>query len=283
MDLEIQLSVEEKERLQAQGKALALGKEFPIHKKSVEDLRVFVQEYCAGHILTNLSVPPSMIGTIFAPIMLGGMKLPAELEAELNLICPDPGPEPVAVKFPDPPAILPNPPKPSEPSYPVPDPAVLEELDMGGRWSMDPTDHLSRKNEYLNSVELEKTNLQSRYLWELSVWELEIHEVTEKNAKNLKEHQAEILRIQEGNLEYQAACQEWETKKAQRDELDYGVRMQYFSTVGAFYGKRSDAMGNMCINGYPMLHTVAFMHKDDWDRVVVAINRELDRANSLEV
>ncbi len=51
--------------------------------------------------------------------------------------------------------------------------------------------------------------------------------------------------------------------------------------LGTIYENVSEA-GPMSINGYPTFYSMKLLHKDDWDRVLAAVRRELDRRASGE-
>lgn len=42
---------------------------------------------------------------------------------------------------------------------------------------------------------------------------------------------------------------------------------EHAAEIGMIYGDRADAIGTMCVNGFPHLHTIGFIHADDAERL----------------
>jgi len=53
--------------------------------------------------------------------------------------------------------------------------------------------------------------------------------------------------------------------------------------IGLVWAYLSEAIGSRAIDSYPFLGTCRFMHKDDWAKVSLAILREQERQDTIEV
>ena len=110
------------------------------------------------------------------------------------------------------------------------------------------------------------------------------HEValTEYRA-NLAAHRAEVD-------EWRGAVKAWreECERFHPEREAWEVnRNAYFdklkSELGVIYGYTKDAIGQRAINGFPMLSSCALLHREDWELVRNAIDRELERQKEIEL
>jgi len=78
-----------------------------------------------------------------------------------------------------------------------------------------------------------------------------------------------------------------ERKAAIKDHDEWDKRYRalfadWSADVGAITGNMKDTFPRG-VNGYPMFHAVRVIHKDDWERVVKAVEREWERSKDIEV
>jgi hypothetical protein len=79
---------------------------------------------------------------------------------------------------------------------------------------------------------------------------------------------------------------ECEKLRPEREAWEAG-RTAYFdklkADLGVIYGYHKDAIGQRAINGFPMLASCGLLHREDWELVRNAIDRELDRQKDIEL
>jgi len=54
------------------------------------------------------------------------------------------------------------------------------------------------------------------------------------------------------------------------------------ASIGRIY-EYFDAAGPRAVNGFPMFTSVRFLHKEDWERVLPAIEKEAKRRSEIEI
>ena len=244
-----------------------------VSRKTREELKEIVLGICSGEILTFEQVPSEMRHMVFLPMGMGALSPPSEL---MPLI-PDPPkpqeypPTPNAPTMPPAPTALDESTKPVEPPYPT------EDMD-AVRWGR------KREEDVLGPY----NERMAIYQTQLAQWEQEVkqtHAVAlEDHARqcaaletqhqdSLKAHARMCAQIKKSNEEQMAA---YEAAKAAIKPMADAIVNEWASDLGTIYGRMEHALPRG-INGYPMFMRITILHKDDWDIVRPAVNRELER------
>jgi hypothetical protein len=246
-----------------------------IPRQTKDTLKQLVRDYIANQVLFSSSVPDNLISMVFVPLALGGLAYPV-----------------------DEPSLPAEPAKPvrdfTRPKRPEPDVGAAREglkaavaearealvrAEFRARWGeVEPREveaareALTRAEDSLRDAEVAANRAADA-----------AHSValTEYRAA-LAGHRAKLAEWRECHKAWRGECESLQSK---RDEWEAG-RDAYFdklkSDLGVIYGYHRDAMGR-AINGFPMLATCALLHREDWELVRKAIDRELDRQKEIEL
>jgi hypothetical protein len=241
-----------------------------IPRQTKELLKTLVRDYVAGRVLFSSQVPANIMGMVFMPLAMGALAYPVE--------------EPELPKEPE---------KPvrgfTRPTRPEPDVEAvrptLEASVVEARKALQDTEFRARWGEAGDSevqaarASLEKAEEALRDALTAAERAADAdHEVAlTEYRSNLAAHRAAVA-------EWRAAVKAWreecEKLRPEREAWEAG-RNAYFdklkSELGVIYGYTKDAIGQRAINGFPMLSSCALLHREDWELVRNAIDRELDR------
>ena len=242
-----------------------------IPRRTKEDLKQLVRDYVAGQVLFSSEIrDPHMVGMVFFPIMMGALSY--------GVAAPVLPPEPV---------------KPvrgfARPKRPLPDYVAAK----AGRGAA-----MSEAREALTRAEFrarwgegdEGVEFEARVAFELSRDALadalsEAEKVADAaHGVAMIEYRGVLSSHRMALREYRAAMVVWRASCEGRAgevaawELGEAAHQKSLAeNLGVIYGYHRDALGGPAINGYPMLGTCWLLHREDWDVVKVAIDRELSR------
>jgi hypothetical protein len=241
-----------------------------IPRQTKELLKTLVRDYVAGRVLFSSQVPANLVSMVFMPIALGALAYPVE--------------EPELPKEPEKPVrgfTRPTRPEPDvEAVRPTLEAAVVE-----ARKALQDTEFRARWGEAGDSevhaarASLEKAQEALRDALTAAVWAADAaHGVA------LTEYRANLAAHRVVMDEWRGAVKAWreecERLRSEREAWESG-RNAYFdklkAELGVIYGYTKDAIGQRAINGFPMLASCGLLHREDWELVRNAIDRELDR------
>lgn len=241
-----------------------------IPRQTKDSLKTLVRDYVAGQVLFSSQVPSDLVSMVFLPVMMGGLRYPVEE-----------------------PSLPAEPPKPvrdfTRPERPVPDvESVMEPLRVivaEAREALGKVEFKARWGEASESGVIDARAALTRAEAALGDAETaaeraadDAHGVllTEYRAK-LSAHRAGLSRWRGEMKAWREACAGLQSEvgawKAGRDAYFDKLSRE----LGVIYGYHKDAIGSRGINGFPMLGTCSLLHREDWELVKGAINRELDR------
>ena len=246
-----------------------------IPRQPKETLKQLVRDYIAGQVLFSAQVPDNLVHMVFLPLALGGLAYPVE-EPEL----PEEPEKPVR-GF-------------SRPKRPVPDVGevregleaaveeareALDRAEFRDRWGEGEPREVEAAREALTRAEdaLRDAEAAAERAADAA------HEAA------LTEHRANLAKHRLALSEWRGRMKVWREEcdalQPKRAEWEAG-RDAHFdklkSDLGVVYGYHRDAMGR-AINGFPMLATCSLLHREDWELVRKAIDRELDRQKEIEL
>jgi hypothetical protein len=247
-----------------------------IPRQPKESLKQLVRDYIAGQVLFSAQVPDNLVRMVFLPLALGGLDYPVEE-----------------------PALPVEPAKPvrgfARPKRPVPDVGeVREALEAA---VAEAREALARAEFRARWGEGEPREVEAAREWlshaEGALWFAEdtanraadaAHEAALTGYRaNLAQHRAKLAEWRGRMKVWREECEALQPKRA---EWEAG-RDAYFdklkSDLGVIYGYYKDSMGGRAINGFPMLGSCSLLHREDWELVRKAIDRELDRQKEIEL
>lgn len=247
-----------------------------VPRRTDDELRADVRGILENQLYPSVSVPPSLVGMVFMPVLLGALAPPDEVR---DLVFGGLGPKP---KEPLPPEAPKKPKLPEALPFPA-EPTLVEvdpEMEFKERWSDISPDEMAA-----HRAEVAQKNAETQAKYEAELARVTKHNETlnrratrvcREHAKKLKQHQAAYKNWETTQLaEYHQKLAAWE---ALNEKLYTG----WVQDIGCLIGDMKNTFPRS-INGYPMFHAYYVVHKDDWKRIAAAVNRELDRAKNLEV
>jgi hypothetical protein len=246
-----------------------------IPRQPKETLKQLVRDYIAGQVLFSAQVPEGIVRMVFLPLALGGLDYPVEE-----------------------PALPVEPAKPvrgfARPKRPVPDVGAarggleaavaeareaLASAEFRDRWGEGEPREVEAAREALTRAEDALRDAEAAA--ERAADAAHEAALTEHRA-NLAKHRAKLAEWRGRMKAWREECEALQPKRA---EWEAG-RDAYFdklkSDLGVVYGYHRDAMGRS-INGFPMLGSCSLLHREDWELVRKAIDRELDRQKEIEL
>lgn len=247
-----------------------------VPKRTKESLREIVRARLAGEIMFSDEVPAQSMGMVFMPVMFGALNPPKELLEQV-------------LGSSEPPESLPEePPKPLHPGYQdkageAPQKPVLGKLPDKAQsdrdWGYLPDEEweelraaLDRKNQSKIRAWEEATEAWMRALDQDA---LDNKAVDEAHEKALQEWRESLSKHEEALAERERLREDWEQRSLQ-------VYKEWTQDVGVIFGKMEHTFPRS-INGLPMFHQIQILHKEDWERVKVALIREQKRTDELDV
>ena len=246
-----------------------------IPRQPKETLKQLVRDYLASQVIFSSQVPDHLVHMVFMPLALGGLAYPVEE-----------------------PALPVEPAKPvrgfARPKRPVPDVGAarggleaavaeareaLARAEFRARWGEGEPREVEAARELLSHAE--------GALWFAEDTANRAADAAHEAA--LTEHRANLAQHRANLAEWRGRMKAWreecEALQPKRAEWEAG-RDAYFdklkSDLGVVYGYHRDAMGR-AINGFPMLGSCSLLHREDWELVRKAIDRELDRQKEIEL
>jgi hypothetical protein len=210
-------------------------------------------------------------------------------------LAPTPGqqvPEaPPEVSEPAPAILQPHPPKPTPPSKDrIPEPKIkevsakrIEELEFHIRWGRKPE---TAVEDYKDQIAAENASSILEYEEAMSAHETD-------DAAFFDEWRVACAKIDADNDELvrlrDVAVEEWQVQNAEQikafadwEAMCERWRQEFISNIGVIYEWMEKA-GPRSVNGYPTFFSCRLLHKEDWERAKVAIVREQERRETIEV
>ena len=221
-------------------------------------------------------VPAQNMGMVFMPVMFGALNPPKEVLEQ-------------ALGSSEPPESLPEePPKPVHPGYQnkageAPTKPVLGKLPDKAQSDRDWGYLPDEEWEELRAA-LELKNQGKIRAWEeaTEVWmraldqdALDNKALDDAHAKALAEWQESLSKHEKAIAERERLREDWEQRSLQ-------VYKDWTQDVGVIFGKMEHTFPRS-INGLPMFHQIQILHKEDWERVKVALIREQKRIEDFDV
>lgn len=276
------LTDEEVQRLRAQGQEALTGKEMSLPRMDDTALRDFVMGYCDGHIWTNLDVRPEEIGSLFMPVILGALSIPEKVVEELkDKFPPNPGEEPNSPKKPEAATLPPLPEKPKEPEVVQIDLDHIARIRSSIEWQVMTEEAVDR---YEMSIRDKNAALQEEYQQEIAKWvvacdlvEKKRKDIEDAHAKQIAEYDAQVAALKD-------KIKEWKLAKARHRAFSEGAIQQYTKDLGIIWeDTRKNTSSPMSCNGHPCFFSCHLMHRDDSERVLAAVNKELEHRKNFTI
>lgn len=247
-----------------------------IRRQPKETLKQLVRDYLANQVLLSTQVPHDLVGMVFLPLMMGGLFYPV--------------PKPETPDHPTEPAKGPPRPKRPQPELAAVKPrleAALEQAretmvktEFKARWGESVPREVHEAREAFKHAEDDLANavlVANRAADEVYAAAVAVHRETLKaHRETLKAHREAVTKWGEECLALQPLVDEWEVGKAAYDD-------KIKADLGVIYGYHKDAIGPRAINGFPMLSECFLLHREDWDLVRAAINRELEHQKEINL
>lgn len=247
----------------------------PISRLSEDAMRELVVGIVSGKVITSAQVPDVSCPHVFLPAAMGAFSPPEELrEALLGSSQP-------------PENLEGEPEKPTHPGYgeepPMPPKPPREEVSLEVRSGVEWGD-VDDEELDVEVRKVEKRNAKAAAKWarDMKTWK-----------EAIKAHKSHCDAI---DLAYAEEVQSWrstldahEEKVAERERLrkEWIARhddlfSDWMGDLGVLWGHVKDAFPRS-INGFPVFYEVGAIHKEDWNRIQAAVEREVERAKTLEV
>jgi len=249
-----------------------------IPRKDTSALKQLVRDYLVGQVFFSAQLrDTSLLGMVFMPLIFGGLAF----EEKAPETPPEPKrPEKLGWRRP----VRPEP--DLKDVTPVLDSAVtkaqlsLDDVEFKIRWGEATGEDMAAARKTLEDARGARERAMAA-----------ANKVAD--AKHL-EAMAEYRKIIIAHRKVVAAWREThQTWRAQMDamadqinawEARRDTHNQYIKdNLGVIYAYMKDAIGSRAINGYPMFGSCSLLHKDDWDIVRKAIDREMARDIDLDV
>jgi len=238
-------------------------------------MRDLVVNIVSGKVITSAQVPEAMCSLVFFPAAMGAFSPSPELRKEL-------------LGTSQPPESLDGePPKPSHPGYGEepkmpPPPELVEvspELVSAIEWGERDIQELE-----VETLRVQDMNAKAQLAWEkerkewegdLAAFKEECEKVDAAYAEEVGQWKSTLDAHEEKVAERQRLHDEW---VARHDDMF----SEWMDDLGVMWGHTRDSFPRG-INGFPMFYEVGTVHKEDWERVRVAVEREIERSKTFEV
>lgn len=247
-----------------------------IHRMDRDELRKLVLGTADGSILTSAQVPPDLVGMVFMPVAMGALSPPEDAsppKPEEPKLEPEPA-EPPSPTLPD---------APVEPTPPDPPPYPAEEMELV-RWGrLLEADVLPQYHEAVAAHEVELAEWRRTALAAhgdaLAEWNRTVESMRAAHTETMAAHAEALAAVRARNAEvrrrFDEAMSRWE---ADRKTL----YSEWYADLGVIYAEMRYALPRG-INGYPMFTRCGLMHREDWDTVRAAVDREWDRLKNDDI
>ena len=235
-----------------------------------EELRQLVLDIADNRCLTATQVPQEMLGMVFLPVLMGALSPSGEM------LLPRP-PNPVLEPIPAAPHLPEMPPVPEEPLPPDPPPFPTKQMELV-RWGrLLESDVLPPYRERLaqHEILLEewRQTILTQYENTLYQHEANCQAVQAERARLLLEHELQLEAVRTRNAALEAAhaqeIEAWEAECLQ-------AAKQWTADLGTVYEYYDKALPR-AVNGYPIFPSLRILHREDWELVRGAVNREIER------
>ena len=249
--------------------------QFPIPRLSEERMRELVVGIVNGQILTSEQVDSASRNLVFLPIALGALGPTPELR---KLYLGSEGP----------PDVLEGEPlKPQHPGYPdepvcaekptleVVDPQMASDVEWGDAEEEELKLLIQEVDERNRALIREWDRLSLEWQKELEAWGEKCKEIDLEYSLLVKSWEDSLDDHKDKVDERNSLRESWVQK---HDE----TFQDWMKNLGVVYGDIKDSFPRS-INGYPMFHAIGVVHKDDWERVRKATEREWEREKTLQV
>lgn len=235
-----------------------------------EELRQLVLDIADQRCLTAANVPPEMLGMVFLPVLMGALS-PSD-----EMLLPRP-PNPVFEPIPAEPNLPEMPPVPEKPAPPAPPPYPTEQMELV-RWGrlleadvLPPYQKMLAQHKIL--LKEWRQTILAQYKNTLCLHEANCQAVQAERARLLLEHELQLEAVRTRNAALEAAhAQEIEAWKA---ECGQAAKL-WCADLGTVYEYYDKALPR-AINGYPIFPSLRILHREDWELVRGAVNREIER------
>lgn len=251
-----------------------MGRNIP--RMDRDGLRKLVLDIADGTVLTSAQVPESMVGTVFLPVAMGALS-PPEDASPPKPADPELEPEPAAPTAPT----LPD--EPAEPIPPDPPPYPTEDMELV-RWGrLLEADVLPPYQEALAAHEAElaewRRTAMAAHGAALAGWNRTVASARAAHAEATAAHAEALAAVRARNSEarrrFDEALSRWESERK-------ALYAEWYADLGVIYAEMKDALPRG-INGYPMFIKCGLLHREDWDTVRVAVDREWDRRRNGDI
>jgi len=302
------------------GKALAEPHVQEFSSVSDDDLKQFVLAYCDGHVYTDHQAG-SDAGMVFLPLAFGAFHVfPADPKRdreehpawEAFQKLPDgPGDKPKRDERPKPPEPPPaperdpHPEKPREPVYEAYDEEHERKLRAEGAFTGEISsvedlfiegDGDALVSEYRRGIDRKNAVLRQKWQEDVEAWERKKAQIDEAHLSKLQkhravlaahdraltEHAAKVAEWEKRGDVYEQAVAEWKRQKAIREAALEGFHATRLQNLGCIYEEMSKTLPRG-VNGKPMFSGCRILNRSDWSRCIKAIQRELERRESMEI
>ncbi len=249
----------------------------PVPRLSRDELKEVVLGAVDNRILLSTSVPNELIGLVFMPVALGALLPPDEalpIERPVPPVMgpiPDVPPDPVLPPRPVPRAC------PTEPPYPEEDLqkaayGYLLEADVLRKYDSDMEAHRQAVREWDAYMLIE-------YEAALGNYRQAVYDIRRQHDAAVQDARRQAAAVQ---AEYRQALTRYEEEEARYLELQQAASAEWIADVGVLYAYLHEASPRS-INGSPIFMGFRILHREDWDIVRPAIDREINRRRDADV
>jgi hypothetical protein len=238
-------------------------------------MRELVLDIVSGRVITSAQVPDVTCRLVFLPAAMGAFSPPRELrEALLGSSEP---PESLEGEPPKPshPGYCEEPELPSKPELQEVSPQIVSDVEWGD---------VGPETLKVERAKVEEFNSKAVGEWELEreTWEASLKEYKKACDQVDSEHNKDVAAWRKS---LDAHAEKVAERKRLHDDwvaLHDETFSEWMADLGVLWGHRKDSFARS-INGFPMFYEVGALHKEDWDRVRGAVERERERAKTLDV
>ena len=247
----------------------------PISRLTEKTLREVVVGVTNGNILSSSQVPDKMWNLVFMPLAMGAFIPPDELIEE-------------AMGSREPPENLEGePPKPTHPGYPdEPEPPTKPTMEKLDSQLLSDVEWGECGEEVLEdaTLSLDSRNAKAIKDWteESLQWQSELEVWREACLVVDEDYNTEVIEWRESLDNHKGLAEARESqRKAWIAKYDETFK-DWTADFGAVFGYMKDTFPRS-VNGYPMFYEVSLVHKEDWDRIMKAVEREWERQQTIPV
>jgi hypothetical protein len=249
---------------------------YQVPRLTLEEMRNIVHQRTTNQVMFSDEVSPEMVRMVFMPLSMGALSLPPEVKIQE-----------LGSEFP--PESLPGePPKPVHPGYQdlagdPPAKPILERVSESSRSDLE-WGYLSEEDWESIKSEVRETNEAKIRSWEEAslLWAEKVDQditnrdrVDQEYKLRLEEWQASLDQHREAVQERERIVQEWESRYRELNQT-------WLQDVGVLMGNLKETFPRS-INGYPIFSAFQVIHREDWERIRKALDKEAERAKNIEI